>query len=76
MVLFYFNDDHVIHLRSESAVRRWINMVKDDYGDQIIPGDECGLNFLTFVLELKKNPGKNSTRKLIRSGIEPGPAGL
>ena len=29
----------------------------DYYYRQIIPGDECGLNFLIFVLQLGKTPG-------------------
>ena len=40
----------------------------------MIPGDEWGLNFLVFVLQLRENPGKTSTRKLTQPGIEPGPA--
>ena len=49
-------------------------MVLDDYDGQMSPGDECGQNVLTFVLQLRKNPAKTSTRKLTRPGIEPGPA--
>ena len=37
-------------------------------------GKECGLKFLTFVLQLREKPGKTSTTKLIQPGIEPGPA--
>ena len=33
-----------------------------DY-DQMIPGDKCDLNFLTFVLQLRKNPGKNLNKE-------------
>ena len=54
---------HLIHLASRPCV-------------QMIPGDECGPNFLTFVLQLSKNPGKTSTSKLTRPGIQPGPAAL
>ena len=43
------------------------------YG-HIITGDECGPNFLTFILWLRKSPGKPSTRKLTQPGIEPGSA--
>ena len=34
-------------------------MVLDDYNEKIIPGAECHLNFLTFVLELRIDHGKN-----------------
>ena len=33
-------------------------MVLDDYDGKIIPGAKCRLNFLTFVLELRKDPRK------------------
>ena len=46
------------------------------YYGHMITGEECGPNFLKFVLRLRENPGKTSTRKLTRSGIEPGPASL
>ena len=49
-------------------------MVLDDH-DQMVSGDKCGLNFMIFVLELRENPGKTSTRKLTRPGFEPGPIG-
>ena len=65
-----FNDGRVLQLWSETvAVRR--RMIYDSH---MITGDECDPNFLTFVLRLRENPGKISTRKLTRSGIEPGPA--
>ena len=32
-----------------------MNMVLDDYDGQMITEDECGSNFLTFVLQLRKN---------------------
>ena len=44
-------------------------------GGHMITGDECSLNFLTFILRLSKMPGKTSTRKLTRPVIELGPAG-
>ena len=34
----------------------------------MIPGDECGLNFLTFALQLRKNPG--ITRKNLNKEID------
>ena len=40
---------------------------------QMVSGDKCGLNYLTFVLQLKENPRKTSTRKLTRPGFEPTP---
>ena len=49
------------------------SVVLDDYDGQMISLEECGLNFLTFLLRLSKKPGKKSTKKLTRSGIEPGP---
>ena len=62
----------VLHLRSKTvAVHRQMNMVLDD--DQMIPGDECGLNFLTFVLQFRKITGK--TNQETDPTGEPGPAG-
>ena len=40
------------------------------YYGHMITGDECGPDFLTFVLRMRENPGKTSTRKLTRPGIE------
>ena len=51
-----------------------MNIFSNDYDGQMIPGDECGPNFLTFVLQLRENPKKSSTRKLTLPGIRPGPA--
>ena len=45
----------------------------DDIWCHVITRDECGPNFLTFVIRRRENPGKNSTRKLTRPGIGPGP---
>ena len=53
-----------------------MNMVLDDYDDQMIAGDACGLNFLTFVLRLRKYPGKNLNQETDPTGIEPGTTGL
>ena len=54
---YLFNDGHVLQLRVETvAIRRRMNMISDDYDGQMMPGDECGPNFLTFVLQLRKNP--------------------
>ena len=63
------NDVHILHLRSETVVvRRRMNrdwIIND--GHNMVPGDECDLKFLTFVLQLKENPrNKTSTRKFIR----------
>ena len=33
--------------------------VLDEYDGQIVSGDKCGLNFLTFLLQLTENSGKN-----------------
>ena len=66
------NDVHEIQLRSEIvAVHGRMNMVLDYHNGQMIPGDEHGLHFLIFVLQLRKN----STRKLTQPGIEPGLGG-
>ena len=57
VIVILFNDGHVLQLRSETvAVRRRMNMVLDYYDGQMIPGDDCGLNFLTFALQLRKTP--------------------
>ena len=54
VVFGLFNDGRVLQLRSESvAVRR--RMIYDGH---MIAEDECGLNFLTFVLRLRENPLK------------------
>ena len=56
-----FNDGHVLHLRSETFAvrRRMIYGLQDTVHDgHMIAGDECGLNFLTFVVRLGENPGK------------------
>ena len=43
-------------MKSETvAVLRQMNIAFDDYNGQMISGDECGPNFLTFVLQLRKN---------------------
>ena len=50
-------NDHVLYLRSKTvAIHRQMSIVLDDYDGQMIPVDECGLNFLTFVLKLGKIP--------------------
>ena len=62
-LLFGWSRGHVLQLRPETvAVRRRMNMVLGDYDGQMIPGDECRLNFLTFVLQLRKNSWKTSTK--------------
>ena len=70
VVVCYFNDGHALQLSSETVAvpRRMI------YDGHMITGDECGSNFLIFVIRLRENPGKASTRKLTRPRIEPGPA--
>ena len=50
-----FNDGHVLKQWSETvAVHRRMIYGSDDtvYDDHIITGDECGQNFLTFILGL------------------------
>ena len=74
--IILFNDGHVLHIMSEIvAVHRRMNMVLDVYHGHMIPGDEYCLNFLTSVLELRKTPEKISTKKLTRTGTNPGPLG-
>ena len=41
----------------------------------MIPRDTFGLHFLTFAVQFRKTPGKTSTRKLTRSGIQSEPDG-
>ena len=36
---------------------------------------KCGLNFLTFVLQLRENTGKNLNQETDPTGFEPGPSG-
>ena len=50
------------------AVLRRMNMFLDDYNGQMIPGDECRLNFLTFVLQLRKNFGRNLNQEVDPTG--------
>ena len=45
-------------------------MVLDDFDDQMIAGDECRLNFLTLVMQLRK---KSQPRNLPDRGSNPGP---
>ena len=73
---FLFNDGHVRHLRPETvAVRRRMRNDLNDYDGQMVPGDKCGLNFLTFALHLRENPGKNLNQETDPTGFEPEPAG-
>ena len=48
-VVFLFN---ILQLRPDTAgrIRKWLRNGLDDYGDQMLSRDKCGLNFLTFVL--------------------------
>ena len=65
-----FNDGHVLQLKPETvAVRRRKGNVLDDYDGQMVSGDKCGLNFLTFVLQLRKNPGKDLNQETDPTGI-------
>ena len=51
-----FKDGHVLQLTPETvAVRRRMRNGLDDYDVQMVPGNICGLNFLTFVLQLREN---------------------
>ena len=49
-------------------------MMMDDYDGQMIFGDLVGLSFLTFVLQMRKNPEKNLTQETCPDrGSNPGP---
>ena len=66
---YLLNDGHILHIRSETVVvRRRMNMVLDDYGGQMIPGDECGSNFQTFVQRLRKNLEKKLNQETDSTG--------
>ena len=71
----YFNYDHALQLRSETVAfrRRMIYSLDDIYDGHMITGDECGLNFLTFVLRLWENPGKTQPGNLPNQESNPGP---
>ena len=45
-----------------------MNIILDDNDGKMIPGDECGPNFLTFVLQLDKNPLKTLNKETDSSG--------
>ena len=66
-------DRPVRHLKPDTvAVSKQMNMVLMTNNDHMIPRNEFGLIFLAFVLRLRENPGKTSSRKLTRLEIEPG----
>ena len=68
--MLLFKDGHLIHLRSETVVdTRRINVSGCWMMDIWYPV-RMGLNFLIFVLQLRKSPKKYPTRKLSRPGIE------
>ena len=48
--------------RPSPSVDRWY-MVWMTYDGHMITGEECGPNFLTFVLRLRENPGRNLNPK-------------
>ena len=58
--------------RHPFILTRWI--WKDDYDSQKIFWDLCEPSFMTFVLQVTKNPEKTSPRNLSRPRIEPVPA--
>ena len=65
-----FNDGHVLQLRSEIVViHRLMRNGLDDYDGQMISGDKYGLNFPTFILQLRENPRKNLNQEIHPSGI-------
>ena len=64
-----FNDGNVLQLKSETvAVRRRRNGL-NDYDGQMQSRGKCDLNFLTFVLQLRENPGKKLNQETDPTGI-------
>ena len=60
LLFLLFNDCHVLQLRPETvAVHRRMRNGLDDYNSQMV----SGLNFLTFVVQLRENTGKNLNQK-------------
>ena len=61
------------------VIHRRMNMIFYDYDGQMIPGNECTLNFLIFVLRLRKTHKKTKIfaedrgpmAGLCKGGIEP-----
>ena len=45
-----------------------MNMVTDNYDGQMIAEDERGPNLLTFIIQLRENPGKNLNQETGRTG--------
>ena len=71
ILFILFNESDILHPGSETVASHIrMNMVWMMNGSRMIPGDECCLNFLTFVLQLRKEPIKK-----FQPGIEHGPAG-
>ena len=64
VVVSYFYDGHVLQVWSETVavLKRMI------YDGHMITGDECGTNFLTSVLRLRENPGKNLNQEIDPNG--------
>ena len=71
IILFNDGDVGLLYPRLDTfTVRRRMNMVLDYYDGKILPGAECRLNFLTFILQLSKHPENWPDR-----GSNPGPLG-
>ena len=66
LLFFLFNDGHVLET---AAVRG--RMIYDGH---VITGDECGPNFLTFVLQLRESPEKNLNQQTDPTGERTRPA--
>ena len=61
LMFLLFNDGHVLQLWSETvAVHRWMI-----YNGHMITGDQCGPNYLTFVLQLTDNEIVNACKKIL-----------
>ena len=65
-VFILFNAGHVPEI---VAFYRRMRDGLDDCDGEMVSGNKCGLNFLTFVLQLRENPGKNLNQETDPTGI-------
>ena len=61
-LLFYLTmaKYYIWGLRPSPSIDGW-GIILDDYDGQMVSWEECGLNFLEFVLQLRENLGKTSS---------------
>ena len=60
--------------RSSPSIEEWgLTLVHCD--GQMVSGNRCSLNFLTYVVQLKENPRKTSVRNWPYWEFNPGPFG-